>query len=173
MSYVFVEENGIYSIDCTNAVWATDKIHADYQKAGIHIKDVDFLIETDSHLIMVEYKNADIPGVKKPEAFRPMEEKKILDVWRKFYDSLHYLRLLDKTKPVQYVYILEYPNGDETARKRLRNRLKLELPFVLQENIGKGVKLIDKVDVVSIKEWNENADYGMYPMMPVVSEGNT
>ena len=58
MSDIFVEENGIYSIDCTNAVWATDKMHADYQKAGIHIKDVDFLIETDSHLIMVEYKNA-------------------------------------------------------------------------------------------------------------------
>lgn len=46
----------------------------------------------------------------------------------------------------------------------------MELPFALQENIGNGVKLIDKVDVVSIEEWNENANYGMYPMMPVVSK---
>lgn len=52
MSNIFVEENGIYSIDCTNAVWATDKMHADYQKAGLHIKDVDFLIETDWNLFI-------------------------------------------------------------------------------------------------------------------------
>ena len=47
----------------------------------------------------------------------------------------------------------------------MRNRLRTELPFVLQENIGNGKKLIDKVDVVSIKEWNENEVYGQYPII--------
>lgn len=80
----------------------------------------------------------------------PMEDKKILIAARKFYDSLHYLRLLDKNKPIQYIYILEYPNGDATTRKRLRGRLKVELPFVLQDQIGNGKRLIDQVDVLSM-----------------------
>lgn len=53
-------------------------------------------------------------------------------------------------------------------RKRLRNRLKMELPFTLQENIGKGRKRIEKVDVVSIEEWNKDRNYGKYPIVPVV-----
>ncbi|HJA65258.1 hypothetical protein B5F07_06355 [Lachnoclostridium sp. An169] len=92
----------MYGIDCTKAVWATDRIHEDYHEAGVHLKDVDFLIE--------------------------------------------------------------YPNGDVTTRKRLRNKIKTELPFVLQENIGDGRKLIEKIDVVSIQEWNENKGYGAYPI---------
>ena len=64
---------------------------------------------------MVEYKNACLASAKNPEAFHPMEDKKISIITRKFYDSLHYLRLLDKNKPVRYIYILEYPNGDVTT----------------------------------------------------------
>lgn len=94
-------------------------------------------------------------------------KKKISIITRKFYDSLHYLRLLDKNKLVQYIYILEYPNGDVTTRKRLRNRLKDELPFSLQENIGNGRRLIDRVDVLSIDEWNADSDYGKFPIKRV------
>lgn len=169
MDNVFIEENGAYSIDCTNALWASDKIHRDYQNAGIHINDVDFLIEDVSHIFMVEYKNANLPNASKPEAFNPFADKKISVEARKFYDSLHYLRLLGKEKPVQYIYILEYPNSDITMRKRLRNRLKLELPFALQEKIGQGKKLIDKVEVVSISEWNEDLNYGKYPIKEIRS----
>ena len=96
---------------------------------------MDFLIENSTHILMVEYKNACLASAKNPEAFHPMEDKKISIITRKFYDSLHYLRLLDK-KQTGLVYILEYPNGDVTTRKRLRNRLKMELPFSLQKNIG-------------------------------------
>lgn len=167
MSDIFTEENGFYSVDCTNAIWATDKMHDDYHAAGIHINDVDFVIENERHLLMVEYKNANIPGAVNPGAFNPMEDKKVSNAARKFYDSLHYLKLLNKTKPVQYIYVLEYPNGDIVTRKRLRNKLKTELPFALQENMGNGMKLIDKVDVVSIAEWNQDEFYGKYPIVPV------
>lgn len=131
MKNIFIEENGVYSIDCSNAEWATDKMHEDYHNAGIHINDVDFLIENATNIFMVEYKNACIVSAENPAAFQPMTDKKISIATRKFYDSLHYLRLLNKNKPVQYIYILEYPNGDTTTRKRLRNRLKTELPFAL------------------------------------------
>lgn len=167
MSKIFTEENGKYSIDCTKAIWATDQMHSDYQQAKIHINDVDFLIEDENYLLMVEYKNANISGAVNPEAFKPMEQKKVTMVVRKFYDSLHYLKLLDKKKPVQYIYVLEYPKGDVITRKRMRNRLKEELPFALQKNIGNGVKLIDKVDVASIDEWNQNENYGKYPIFSV------
>ncbi len=93
--------------------------------------------------------------------------KKISIATRKFYDSLHYLRLLEKDKPIQYIYILEYPNGDATTRKRLRDRLKTELPFVLQNNIGKGKKLIERVEVLSIAEWNADSNYREYPIKRV------
>lgn len=167
MANIFIEENGVYSIDCTKAVWATDKMHKDYHEAGLHINDVDYVIEGRKYLFMVEYKNACISNAASPEQFRPMDDKKVSVIIRKFYDSLHYLRLLDKTKPVWYIYILEYPDGDETTRKRLRNRLKSDLPFALQESIGNGIKLIDKVDVVSIREWNKDENYGEYPIVPV------
>ena len=74
---------------------------------------------------------------------------------------------MDKSKPVQYIYILEYPNGDVTTRKRLRNRLKMELPFSLQESIGNGKKLIDRVEVLSIDEWNTDNCYGNFPIKRV------
>lgn len=167
MKNILIEENGIYCIDCRNALWSTDKIHEDYHNAGVHINDVDFLIENSTHILMVEYKNACIANAKSPEAFHPMEDKKISIITRKFYDSLHYLRLLDKTKLVRYIYILEYPNGDVTTRKRLRNRLKTELPFSLQDNIGNGKKLIDRVEVLSIDEWNADSDYGYFPIRRV------
>lgn len=162
MENVFVEENGVYCIDCSAAVWATDRIHETYKEAGIRINDVDFVIEDDDRLLLVEYKNACIAKAVNPGAFNPEEENKIFITARKYWDSLHYLRLLGKDKPVYYVYIIEYPNGDVTARKRLRNKLKLELPFALQENVGNGRKIIDGLDVVSIEEWNNQ--YRMYPI---------
>ena len=167
MKNIFIEENGAYSIDCSAAVWSTDKMHEDYHNARIHINDVDFLIENTTHILMVEYKNACSKNAVKPDAFHPLSDNKISVVTRKFYDSLHYLRLLDKNKPIQYIYILEYPNGDATTRKRLRNRLKAELPFALQDNIGNGKKLIDQVDVLSIAEWNADSNYGNYPIKQI------
>lgn len=171
MKDLFTEENGVYSIDCRAAVWATDRMHEDYHNAGIHLHDVDFLIENSTHILMVEYKNACVANAANPEAFRPTEDKKIAIIVRKFYDSLHYLRLLEKNKPVRYIYILEYPKGDVTTRKRLRNRIKKELPFSLQENIGNGIKLIDRIDVLSIDEWNADSDYGSFPIKQVQRTG--
>ena len=62
MPNILIEENGVYGIDCTHAIWATDTIHDEYHRAGIHMNDVDFVIENDSNLLLVEYKNANIPG---------------------------------------------------------------------------------------------------------------
>jgi hypothetical protein len=44
--------------------------------------------------------------------------------------------------------------------------MKSKLPFLLQENVGEGRKLIEKLDVLSIDEWNANELYGEFPIMP-------
>lgn len=162
MSKILVEENHFYELDCTAALWATDQIHEEYHRAKTNLKDADFLIETEKQLLLVEYKNSNVPNAANPGAFDPV--KKADDVVQKFYDSLHYLYLLGKDKPVRYIWVLESEKSDLTIRKRLRNRLHTALPFLLQDNIGNGKKLIEQVDVVSIAEWNADQLYGKYPL---------
>lgn len=165
MEKIFTEENGCYKIDCSRAIWVTDKLHLQYIDTNSVLSDVDWIMETNKKIYLVEYKNADILDAQNPRAFKPAEDVKINKVVKKFYDSLHYLTLLGKTKPKEYIYILEYPNGDSTSRRLIRNRLKSKLPFVLQENVGTGKKLIDRVEVLSIDEWNDDPGYGEFPIL--------
>ena len=152
MGEKFVEENGVYQIDCSKAIGATDQIHEVYHKAGVQLKDCDFLVEDNESFYLIEYKNANINNAENPAAFKPEEDKMLNKVVQKFYDSLHYLYLTGKKKPIEYIYVLEYPKGDIVTRKRLRNKMKQKLPFKLQDNIGTGNKLIEKVEVLSIEE---------------------
>ena len=162
-----IEENGRYVLDCHNALWATDKIHSTYQQAKVRLNDVDFVLETEDLLILVEYKNAKISGAAHPETLNPHEDKRVNLIWRKYFDSLHYLALNGRTKPRHYVYILEYPNGDETARKRLRMRIKKDLPFSLHTVLGIESEVISAFSVLSIQEWNDHELYGRFPFVPV------
>lgn len=75
MDKIFTEENGYYSIDWSNAVWATDEINAKYHTAKCSLSDVDWIMETKDKLFLVEYKNAKVQGAKKPEAFKPRMRK--------------------------------------------------------------------------------------------------
>lgn len=169
MSKIFAEENGIYQIDCSKAVWATDQIHEIYHNAGVQLKDSDFLVEDQESLYLIEYKNANISNAEKPDAFKPEEDKMVNKVVQKFYDSLHYLYLTNKKKPLEYIYVVEYPKGDVVTRKRLRNKMKQRLPFELQSNIGMGKKLLEKVEVLSIDEWNAHEKYGAFPITQVTT----
>lgn len=164
-----IEENGRYALDCHNALWATDQIHHTYQQARVRLNDVDFVQETEDLLILVEYKNASIEGAAAPEAFKPQDDKRVDLIWRKYFDSLHYLALKGKTKPKHYVYILEYPKGDATARRRLRVRIKKDLPFSLHTVMGVEPEMISQFSVLSIQEWNEHELYGKFPLVPVAT----
>ncbi|MBM6897413.1 hypothetical protein H9X86_08555 [Pseudoflavonifractor capillosus] len=164
-----IEENGRYALDCHNALWATDQIHTTYQQAKVRLKDVDFVLETEELLILVEYKNANIEGAVNPDAFQPNTEKRVDDIWRKYFDSLHYLALKGKTKPKHYVYILEYPNGDSTARRRLRTRIEDDLPFSLHTVLGIEPEIISEFSVLSIQEWNDHEVYGKFPLVPIAT----
>ncbi len=176
MSIVYIEENGQYSLDCSKAIWSTDRIHTYYQDSSHQyghlgfLCDVDFVIENEKNILLVEYKNASIPGAARSGAFRPESENKLENVAKKFYDSLHWLYLKGKDKPKKYIYILEYPNGNSASRLMIRNKLQKKLPFDLQGNFAAmGRKIIEEVKVVNISEWNADEEFGMYPLKPVSS----
>ena len=132
--------------------------------------DVDFAIENEKNILLVEYKNANISGAANPNAFQPESENKLENVAHKFYDSLHWLYLKGKDKPKKYIYVLEYPRGNSVSRLMIRNKLKKKLPFALQENLAAGGrKMIDEIKVINIAEWNADEELGMYPFQPVSS----
>ena len=114
MDKIFTEENGYYSIDWSNAVWATDEINAKYHTAKCSLSDVDWIMETKDKLFLVEYKNAKVQGAKKPGAFKPKDEKVLNKVAKKFYDSLHYLYLTEKKKTPHSILGYEIQMKDST-----------------------------------------------------------
>ena len=164
MSRVFTEENGVYEIDCTKSVWATDQVHNSHYQAKIHVlKDADFVVETPDEILIIEYKNATISGAADPKAFKLLDDRRISDLARKFYGTLHCLTLWQKNGPKRYIYIVEAPDSDSVMRLRLKERLSRELPFQLQTQLNTGIRLIDGVEVFSIREWNEQ--YKDYPLV--------
>ncbi|QXM06789.1 hypothetical protein [Crassaminicella indica] len=155
---IFIDENGVYKINCTSAIELIE-LHDYYNKNNL-LSDVDFIMILDEDVIFVEYKNNTIPEVKNPKAF----EKKITTedhykkIARKYYDSLIYIRhrksLTGKT--YKYYYILECDKADSVMRKRLATKIKKKLPFELQTvipNIDEA--MIDDFKVVNIEEWNK------------------
>jgi len=177
MPDVLIEEKGNYGIDCKNAIWASDEIHTIYHSCGLPeiLCDADFVVETEDTILLIEYKNANVPEARahatEATEYDPFQPKKFNRIVSKYYDSLHYLRLIGKEKPIHYIFVLEYPKGDSVSRKLLRNRLKKRLPFKLQDQFDTGIRLIDSVSVMNISEWNENATYGQYPILPVSQLG--
>lgn len=174
MSDILLEEKGNYGIDCKNAIWYSGEMHTLYHKFGLSdfLCDADFVIETEDIILLVEYKNANIPEARThangTNEYDPFASEKFKKIIRKYYDSLHYLHLQKKEKPIRYIFVLEYPKGDSVSRKMLRNRLKKRLPFGLQEHINSENELIHSVDVLSIEEWNGDELLGQYPIVRCV-----
>ena len=167
MNIIYIEENGVYQFDFSQALWATDELNNIFHNTHIELSDVDFIAETDSDLILLEYKNANITGASKPEAFRPSDDKMINKIAWKYYDSWIYLIALQKEKPCTYVYILEHPNGDKSSRLAIREKIVNKLPFELQELPQIKRKLIKDIQVLSIDEWNNHEIYKRFPITPV------
>ena len=165
MAGIFSDENHSCEIDFTRAKWATDQLHDIFHAAKLSLlSDVDFVAETDDELLLIEYKNANLRGAVNPEAFKPMADKKLNSVARKYYDSQHFLQAIQrgKGKKKHYVYILECVKGDSVLRNSVRVNLAGRLPFKLQKDVAGMEKMIDSLEVLSVAEWNER--YGRFPL---------
>ena len=173
MSRYLIEEKKKYAIDCANALWKSSDMHDLYHACGLPeiLCDADFVIETEKSILLVEYKNAKLPEAithtTEENRYSPFKHDNLNKLISKYYDSLHYLQLSGKSKPVSYICVLEYPDDDRNSRKKLRNLLQRRLPFKLQEQFDTGVKLIESVKVVNIAEWNTDDLLGKFPFVPV------
>lgn len=167
MALIFTEENNRYQLDASAAIWASDQLRDIFHQAKIELSDVDFVLQpTEDSLLLVEYKNANIQGAAHSEAFNPNDDKSKSKIARKYYDSCFYLNATGHNLAKTYIYIVEYPNGDSTTRKMLRNKIKNKLPFKLQE-IAVTESMIQGFDVLSIAEWNAHAEYSKFPLSEV------
>lgn len=167
---IFEDENHKYQFDFSMAIWASDEIHHMFQDNGAQIlSDVDFVAETEDSMIFVEYKNANIAGAAKPESFKPSSDKALNKIAYKYYDSWIYLKAIGKKKPIEYVYILEYPNGDSVSRKMIREKIVNLLLFQLQKQPHIVNKLITSFSVLSIDEWNRNIKYKDFPISEIIT----
>lgn len=54
---IYIEENGVYQLDCTTMLWSTDQIYNLFYTAGTFLCDADFVAETAKFLLLIEYKN--------------------------------------------------------------------------------------------------------------------
>ena len=171
MTRIYQDENRKFQFDFSAALWATDRLHDIYaqNKVGI-LSDVDFIAETEHSILLIEYKNADNAGAVHPEVFNPFDQKRENKIAFKYYASWMYLSAMQKSKPVKYIYILEYPNDDAVTRKRIRNRIADLLPFRLQKLPEIKVEMIHDFDVLSISEWNAHTQYREFPITPVMTE---
>ncbi|MEG2521234.1 MAG: hypothetical protein RSA86_07865 [Christensenellaceae bacterium] len=171
MRRVYKEENHIYQIDFNAAEWATDELNNIFHDAKVELSDVDFIGEIDDEMLLIEYKNSAIPNAANAGAFDPSSQKSISKIARKYYDSCIYLDAIGKKKARTYVYILEYPNGDSTTRKMVRNKIQTLLPFKLQKRNEIKKQVINEFQVLSIDEWNANPVYGRFPLTRVGGAG--
>ena len=169
MEQVYFDENRMYRFDFTVAVRSTDKLHEIFSqnKAGI-LSDVDFIAETESEMLLIEYKNANVQGAAAPGRFDPFDQKRENKIAFKYYDSWIYLKAIHNDKPVTYIYILEFPNGDAVLRRRIRNHIAGKLPFELQKLPQIKETMISGFEVLSIDEWNSHEKYRVFPISAVV-----
>jgi len=166
---VYQDENHKYQFDFSAALWATGELHEKYKTVGNRLYDVDFLVETKKEIFLIEYKNANIPGAAKPEAFDPMEQGRLKKIAFKYHDSWIYLKAVGKdSKPLTYVYILEYPHGDTVTRKGIRNKLKELFPIGLHSLSEVSPLKVQAIEVLSIDEWNRHKQYGSFPITPII-----
>lgn len=172
MSQVFYDEHHLYEIDFSSATWATDQLHDIFHSAGLTIlHDVDWVVETNDELLLVEYKNSNHPNAR--NVFNPLKNEKLDNVARKYYESIYFLQATRRVenKKKKFVYILEYKNSDSVTLNMVRNQLICRLPFRLQKEFDNLIEdnqlvlssnWIDDLEVLSIAEWNEN--YAQFPL---------
>ena len=158
MGEIYIEENHNYQFDFREADWSME-LQPRYRRANLELADVDYILEYQKRLILLEYKNAKIAWEQghfnDALKFNPHSDSMISKVAHKFFDSWFYLSAHRCKRPVTYIYILEWPKGDGVTRRNLRNRIERILPFRFQKMEAPIKGIIDEFSVLSIKEWNQ------------------
>jgi len=158
MSGIYRDESESYEINLEYSPWSMGgELQDIFRTAGSFLNAVDWIVETDDKLLLIEFKN-----YSTPDATVDNREKFYQGILRKYYFTAYYLLACGWQKTMNYVFIAEAPNFDKIIGKRARNAMQRRLPFDLQQNLEISNTLIDYFRILSVAEWNE-----MYPMFPL------
>lgn len=161
MSKIFYEENHNYKFDFTDAIDVFEP-HDLSQKTTM-LADADFVLDLESKIILLEYKNASGRNVTNQEAFRNkifIAENRVKfceNIAKKFYSTLFLIWACNKNdeeKDIEYILLIEHPEIDGRIRKMLRNKIKKQLPFKLLEDIKIKRKILSEFEVLNMDEWH-------------------
>lgn len=161
MDKIFYEENHNYKFDFTDAIDIFEP-HDLSQKTTM-LADADFVLDIESKIILLEYKNAGGRNVTNPEAFRNkifIAENRVKfceNIAKKFYSTLFLIWACNKNdeeKDIEYILLIEHPEIDGRIRKMLRNKIKKQLPFKLLEDIKIKRKILSEFEVLNMDEWH-------------------
>lgn len=154
---VLVEENGRYQFDFSalDNVWEMHDL-----TTSTMLSDVDFITETETEVVFIEYKNANVENAVNPDAM--LKKIKHGDFYqkiaRKFYDSLLLFWACkgnEKELPIVYVLIIEHPILDKKLRRQLKLKIEKQLPFRLQSDKIQR-EIIQRFEVCNLEEWAED-----------------
>jgi len=166
MNKVFTDENKTCMVNFTAAQSAVADLHDKYYRSGLtdNLSDVDWVVETDDTILLVEYKNFAAENARNPEAFtEQVSNGKLIEKLRKkYFGGAFYALSLQSSKPISYICVIEADKFDDVLRKRLCAKIKRGLPFELQKFSEVKAVLISDFKVLSIAQWNEQ--YSMFKM---------
>ena len=161
MDKIFYEENHNYKFDFTDAIDVFEP-HDLSQKTTM-LADADFVLDIESKIILLEYKNAGGKRVNNSNAFK----EKILEsnnrakfcenIAKKFYSTLFLIWACNKNdeeKDIEYILLIEHPEIDGRIRRMLRNKITKQLPFRLLEDIKIKRKILSDFEVLNMDEWH-------------------
>lgn len=153
---ILLDENKQYKFDFSDLeyVWDTHEI-----TTSTMLSDVDFITETNTEVLFIEYKNANIKGAKNPDAMltKVKHEDFYKRIARKYYDSLLIFWACNGNKknlPIVYVLLVEHPLIDKKLRRKLQLKIGKQLPLNLK---GERIKreMLSKFEVCNLEEWKE------------------
>jgi len=153
---ILLEENGRYQFDFSALayVWEMHDL-----TTSTTLSDVDFITETETEVLFIEYKNANIEGAANPDAMvqKIKHESFYHKIARKFYDSLLLFWACkgnEKELPIVYILIIEHPILDKKLRRQLKLKIDKQLPFRLNSDKVQR-EIIQAFEVYDLEEWAE------------------
>ncbi len=134
------------------------------------LSDVDFVICSKDEIIFLEYKNAAVDDVANPdEMLRKLKTEEFYKrIARKFYSSLflHWAcKENENDLPINYVLLIEHPEIDSKLRKKLREKIFMQLPVGLKENECVKRSILNQFSVYNLDEWHRN--YPRFQVIPI------
>ena len=93
------------------------------------LSSVDFVVETETHILFIEVKNPDNPQAteeNKKEFYQTIRNHELIaEIGRKFKDSLlrRYAEGFEFAKPVKYIFILQFDRYYAKQRAKFRKSI--------------------------------------------------